>query len=136
MKGRTLKNFNEEVQLVRRRISFGEPLILKIRDGKKTETRRLKENAADLHDHFYIATKRYMKKEESPAICQVTGFDEEPIGKVMSQATAEAEGFDSPQEFMHYFSSLYKGQTFHMGTIIYVIKFKLILNNPDWSPSK
>ncbi len=131
-----MKNFNEEVQLVRRRISFGEPLILKIRDGQKTETRRLKENAADLHDHFYVSTKRYMKKVDSPAICQITGFDEEPISKVMSQATALAEGFNNPKEFWEYFYALYKGKVFHPDTTLYVIKFKLILNNPDWSPSK
>ncbi len=126
-----MTDFATNVSAVKRAIMFKPELSLKVRQGDKTQTRRMGKRGYKVGELMYIRSDYKKLRVDCAAIIRVTGVRHERVGEI-SEADAIKEGFANAEEFSAKFAEIHRGTTFHTESMWWVIDFELVETNPNW----
>ncbi len=135
----TQTEFNKKASMIRvdDRLKFKPDLIRSIIEGRKTQTRRLKDKGFEEGTLLYIHTSDYMFRSQTPAILRVTQLDEEEypcmhFWSAMQDEWAVKEGLEHRNEFFDVMRECYPDAEINGQTFLYMTSFEVVHINPEW----
>lgn len=106
---------------------FREPLIQKIREGRKTQTRRTSKRRYKVDRRYGIRSSRFRRSE---AHIVIKRRFEQKLGEISSE-DIKKEGFDSLEEFRKAWEEINGKGSWDTEQIVTVYEFRLVRPNSE-----